>query len=531
MTKRFVIRMIEPRPPGVNVYDLALQPRLGLPLIGRILADEGHDVRIYAEILSPVDWEDVLRSDLVGISTTTATTPSGYVMADRLRATGIPVVMGGSHVTFLPDEALAHCDFVVRGEGQETMLELLQALEGQRPLSSVLGLSYRDERGGIRHNPPRPPCSQEAFAALPAPDLSLVVGHERITTRPIMTQWGCPFNCEFCSVIQMFGRRVRSRNIEDVLDELAEQPDMSVFFYDDNFVVDKKRTKRLLRGMIERGLTAGWSAQMRAEAVYADRRTRTLDHELLGLMRDSNCTFVYCGFESVNQKTLEEYQKHQDLETIRDSIQAFHQYGIKVHGMFVLGSDADDVRTIWDTTQFALKNRIDTVQYLMLTPCPGTPFYERVRREGRLLSNDWTRYDGHHVVIRPARMTPYQLQVETYRAMMRFYSHWQIFRLLVSNVLHNFPSLAALPWREPRFSIQLPRLAFLAMLPGRMSKVVRIASQHLSRQGQTLLLRVFTVAALRKYGHDQLVKWTRQARSVDYLRWIKRLSQSVRTAS
>jgi anaerobic magnesium-protoporphyrin IX monomethyl ester cyclase len=153
------IRLIEPKPPGPNVYDLSLLPRLGLPLIGGILRQQGHDVRIYCEMLAPVDWADVEQADLVGLSSTTSTTPAAYKMAARARLAGIPTVIGGPHVTFLPDEALDHCDYVVRGEGQVTILELVKTLEESkqnRPptdkLPGILGLSYRDDQGHKLHN-------------------------------------------------------------------------------------------------------------------------------------------------------------------------------------------------------------------------------------------------------------------------------------------------------------------------------------------------------------------------------------------
>jgi len=519
------VRFIEPKPPGVNVYDQARLPRLGLPLIGRLLRDQGHDVRCYVEVLAPVDWDDVCRADLVGLSSTTSTTPAAYAMADRLRQAGIPTVIGGPHVTFLPDEALEHCDFVVRGEGQETMLELAEALVHGGSLTDIAGLSWCDSDGGRHHNPPRPPCSQEAFAALPAPDLTLIHGYERMSTWPIMTQWGCPFNCDFCGVIQMFGRRVRQRSIESVLAELEAHQPPSVFFYDDNFVVDKERTKALLRAMIARGLTPRWSAQVRAEVVYRSKRTREVDHELLALMRDSGCTTVYCGFESVNPETLQAYNKQQDVRTITDSIRLFHEHGIRVHGMFVLGADADDVATIRQTVEFALQQKIDTVQFLILTPCPGTPLFDRVAAEGRILSYNWALYDGHHVLIHPARMSPYELQIETYRAMMRFYSHWQVIRVLSTNLIHHARTLIGVMLRERRFSLQLPRLAVLSLVPRRRREILDIVRTTLSERGQRILEQVFANAFLRKYGHDQLVRWAKQAHSKAYVEWTRRLSQ------
>lgn len=524
------IRLIEPKAPGINVFDQALLPRLGLPLVGRVLRDAGHDVRIYVEMLAPVDWADVARADLVGFSATSATAPSAYQMAERVRKLGIPTVIGGSHVSFLPDEALDHCDFVVRGEGQATILELVAALQGAQGYADIAGLSYHNAQGKV-HNAPRPHCPQEEFEKLPAPDLALIVGNERMTNVPIMTQWGCPFNCDFCSVIEMFGRKVRARKIEDVLAELETYRNRgAVFFYDDNFVVSKERTRALLHGMIERGLTMSWSAQMRAEVVYKDKRTGELDHELLSLMRESGCFMVYCGFESVNPATLEAYNKHQDVQTIRDAMRAFHAYGIGVHGMFVLGSDADDVGTPKQSVQFALENHIDTVQFLMLTPCPGTAFYERIVAEGRLLSRDWSLYDGHHCLIQPAKMTPYELQMGSYQAMAQFYSARHSLRLLAANLARNLPFLFRLLWREKRLSLRLPRIAALSLIPSRRPDILQILAETLSPVSWRRVQSILYVPALRLYARSHIRRWARQAHSRAYLEFLRRATPARRAA-
>jgi len=523
------IRLIEPRAPGLNVFDRARLPRLGLPLLGQLLVERGHDVRIYVETLAPVDWADIAEADLVGLSTTTATAPTAYRMADRVRAMAIPTVIGGPHVTFLPDEGLEHCDFVVRGEGQVTLLELVAALEGNADTASIAGLSYRDTAGRPVHNPDRPPCTPEEFAALPSPALHLIVGHEQMTNIPIMTQWGCPYACDFCSVIRMFGRRVRARPVEEVLAELERYRDRgSVFFYDDNFVVDRARTEALLRGMIERGLTPPWSAQVRAEVVYKDKRSGELDHELLGLMRDSGCRMVYCGFESVNPATLDAYNKRQSVQDIRASVRAFHAYGIGVHGMFVLGADTDDVRTFRRTADFALHNEIDTVQLLMLTPLPGTPFYERMVAEGRLLTDDWSLYDGHHCVTQPALMSPYELQMGTIRAMARFYSARRAVWMIVLNTARNLPFLLGLMWRERGLRLQLPRVALLSLLPSRWPDLLGTLRSALRRESWERLQRMIAVPALRLYGWKHVRQWMHQARSRDYMEFLRRLGPSPR---
>ncbi len=255
------IRLVEPRPAGHNVYDCVLLPRLGFPLIGKMLAGSGHDVRIYCEVLAPVDLDDLLGADLVGISSTTATAPAAYRLADLLATAGVPVVLGGPHVTFCADEALGHANYVVRGEGEQTIGELVTCLEDGRPGRGGAGALFPGWRRGAPPQPRPATLHPGGVERLPVPDLTLIEGHRRMTAKPVMTQWGCPFDCEFCSVVTMFSRVVRHRRTDQVLAELEGLSGEEVFFYDDNFVVNKARTTELLRSMCAAGLIPNWAAQ------------------------------------------------------------------------------------------------------------------------------------------------------------------------------------------------------------------------------------------------------------------------------
>jgi len=422
--------LIEPRAPGVHIYTKFKLPRLGLPLLGAMLErDLGIRPVIYFQELGGLPWEEVLSADLVGLSTITTTAPEAYAILERVkRECGAPVVMGGPHVTFLPEEAiLKGADFVIRGEGEYAFVELVRKLQaGDGDFRSVPGLSYRDERGGdeIVHNPEAP--RVDDLDELPWPDLTLIHNFEKIPIMPIMTSRGCPHNCKFCSVTKMFGRRYRFRNTEDVLRELEvlhrRNPRASIFFYDDNFTANIRRTKGLLQGMLERDIKVKWTAQATVRVVR--------DRELLELMRKSGCLFLYLGLESINPRTLEIYRKEQTVQEVGEAVKILHEYGIKVHGMFVLGSDEDDLSTIRQTVRFARKLKIDTVQFLVLTPLPGTETFDELWRQGRILVEDWSKYSGHHVVFNPSKMTPYQLQKEgSIRSMRRFYSLWQCWKL------------------------------------------------------------------------------------------------------
>jgi len=415
--------LIEPRSPGFHIFSLNKLPRLGLPLIGALLKRQGYNVRIFCEELRPLDWSEVLRADLIGISSLTPTAPRAYELVRRIKwqAPKIPIALGGPHVTFLPEEALeAGADYVVRGEGEETFLELAEALkEGERDLPEVRGLSYRigDE---IRHNPERPLIQD--LDSLPFPDLSLIAGAERINVLPIQTSRGCPYNCKFCSVVKMFGRGYRARSIDHVMEELRvllrRAPGAHLFFYDDNFSEDASRTKELLERMIREGLTPPWSAQERVRVAR--------DTELLRLMKRSGCVRLCLGLESINPETLKSYRKAQTVEEIDLAIKTLHHYGIKVHGMFVLGADTDTLATIRETVRYSLAAKIDTVQFLILTPAPGTETFKELEAEGRIFTRRWELFDGHHVVFRPKSLSPWQLQAAvTLEAMPRFYSFWR----------------------------------------------------------------------------------------------------------
>lgn len=367
--------------------------------------------------MTEVDWDYVLSSDLVGISTITSTAVRAYRYAQRVKDAGIPVVMGGPHVTFLPDEAMDFCDYVVRNEGEQTILELVDYLEGRRSLDGILGLTYRNSSGQIVHNPPRP--LLDSLTDLPWPDFGLVVGSEKITPTPILASRGCPYNCEFCSVVLMFGRRVRVLEPQAVVKEIKRLKPRKVFFYDDNFFISKRWGTELLREMIKQRLEIPFFAQIRVDSVYKNGR---VDKETLDLLWHAGCRIVYLGLESVNPETLKEYHKECAMDDMAGGLEALANRGIRTHGMFVFGADSDTVESLSYTPEFALEHGLNTAQFLILTPLPGTRQTAQLEAEGRIITKNWSLYDGHHVVFWPKNMTPYELQELTLAAHKRFYN-------------------------------------------------------------------------------------------------------------
>lgn len=417
------IVFIEPKSPGKHVYTRWGLPRLGTLQLGAILKGAGYEVRVFIEDIRGIEFDEVFEADAVGISTITSTAPRAYEMARQIRRAGIPVFMGGPHVSFLPDEALSSCDYVMRGEADGSILPFIRALEEGVGFDGVAGLAWRDG-GLIRSNPLPALCTD--LDALPFPDFGLIGGSKRFkgddSITPVMTSRGCPFGCSFCSVTRMFGRAYRFRSIEGVMAELKMRDPEWVFFYDDNFAARPEHTKGLLRRMIAEGITPKWSAQVRVDVAR--------DPELLDLMRRANCAYLYIGIESINPKTLKALNKGQTPEQIEQAIGAIHARGINIHGMFIFGADHDDVATIRQTVKFAKRTQLASVQFMILTPLPGTPVFEQMEREGRLLSRDWGYYDAHHVVFQPKGMSFLQLQRQTFKAMLKFYSLRQVLQCL-----------------------------------------------------------------------------------------------------
>ena len=424
------VSFIEAGSPGLHIFSKFPIPRLGAVLLSTILRERGYEVKAFIEDVAEPDWSFIESSDLVCISTITSTAIKAYRMAKRLKALDIPVIMGGTHPTFLPDEALEYADFVIRGEGEHALVELLEYLEKGTPaLTGIRGLSYRDRDGRNVHNPSRE--FIEDLDSFPEPDFSLVHNWNPSNPYPVATSRGCPYDCTFCSVIRMFGRSYRFKSVEATLKEMkyvASVSKATKFIVDDNFAANKKRTKEILRGMIAEGIKTRWSAQVRTDVAR--------DPELLRLMADSGCHTLYIGFESINPRTLEEYNKKQNREDIISCIRTVREHGIHIHGMFVLGADTDDVETIRGTADFATGFGIDTVQFMILTPLPGTPLLHDMTKSGRLLHTDWSKYDAQYVVFRPRLMSPTTLQIETFRAMGRFYSWRYILRHLARLDFH-----------------------------------------------------------------------------------------------
>ena len=401
------ISLVEPKSPFYNFYSAFVKrlPLLGPLYLGTILKDRGHDVTIYNENIKELDYSKIKDSDVLGISIISTTAPRGYEIASdfkKLNPKG-RVIIGGSHATFLPEEAAQYADQVVTGEGEPVICDVIE-VGGEK---IVAGSPVQDLDG------------------LPFPDLSLIDGFkERPATTPISTSRGCPFDCTFCSVTAMFGRKYRFRSTESVIEELSRRQHRHIFFYDDNFDANKPRVKELLTQMIRRRLTPPWTAQVRVDVAK--------DEELVQLMARANCRQLCIGFESVDPEVLKSYNKRQTPEDVTRCIEVLHKYGIRIHGMFISEGYSD----IYD------RLGIDSLQLSILIPIIGTKLYTKVKSAGRFISdrfpNDWRLFDGGHVVHWPENMTPFEMQKQTLQALKDFYSRQKAAKMLLMGRWNDF---------------------------------------------------------------------------------------------
>lgn len=342
--------------------------------------------------------------DLVAISTYTAQAEEAYELADRYRSRNVPVIMGGLHVSMLPDEAMPHCDAVVVGEGELTWRQVLSDAE-KRQLRRV----YRPDGRAF----------DLATAPMPAYHLLDPEGYNRLT---VQTSRGCPWRCEFCAGSILLDGRYRQKPAEKVLAEIDNirslWPHPYLELADDNSFVDKFYWKNLLPSLADRRLR--WFAETDISVGE--------DDDLLELMRDAGCEEVLIGLESpvaddLRGIELDSDWKRRRLPSYKRSVQNIQSHGIAVNGCFILGLDGQGPEIFDRVLSFTEELELFDVQITLMTPFPGTPLYRRLRRAGRLLEDrPWRRCTLFDVTFEPTHMSPEEL-AEGFRQLgVRLYS-------------------------------------------------------------------------------------------------------------
>ncbi len=378
----------------------ALTPSLALPTIAAATPDDWQ-VHLHDENLC---WGEPPVSpvpDVVGISVHTAFACRAYELAARYRKLGSRVVLGGLHVTALPGEASRHADVVVAGEGASVWPEVLAGLRDGSLRDGVV------IRGSF---------SSPAYRQSPWPRRDVLPEGAFLTRASIIATRGCPQRCGYCYLATRGVRApYQKRSLQDILGEIDAIGERYVVFTDNNLMADASWGIELCRSLRSRDLL--WSA-----AVTVDVARRP---DLVREMAASGCQGVFIGLETLSDDNLRQQGKRTlPPSEYERAVALLHEHGIEVNGSFVFGFDHDDPDVFDRTLEFIVRHRLECATFHILTPYPGTPLFEDLERQGRILTRDWNQYDTAHAVFQPARMSPAQLE-QGYRRVYRELYSWQ----------------------------------------------------------------------------------------------------------
>ena len=344
------------------VEENARVPNLAMPILASLSPTDA-EISFTDDLLAPIDLgRDLKEVDLVGITVLSKTALRAYNIADAYRKKGIPVVLGGIHPTALPEEAKVHADSIVLGESEEVWPRLVEDAR-----TGNLKPFYRQE-GYVN------------LSGMPMPRRDILPRKGYLPLDVVQVSRGCPSRCEFCSVQKFFGKAHRLRPVSDVVDEVRRLPHRLMMFNDDNIIGNPSYSRELLKALIP--LKKKWFGQASLSGLKKIENVEAL--------AKSGCRSLFIGFESLSKKNLVTSQKFQnDPSDYREIIESLHRHGIAICGAFIFGFDEDDPSVFEETVSFAIETKLFSAVFMILTPYPETDFYHRVKKEGRLVQDQW----------------------------------------------------------------------------------------------------------------------------------------------
>jgi radical SAM superfamily enzyme YgiQ (UPF0313 family) len=402
------IALISPKGPlyrhrgGIFRKSLRYQPLTLTTLAALVPPELDAEIALYDEGIEDVPSQ--LDADIIGMTVITGTSKRAYELARMYRAQGKTVVLGGPHVTLVPDEAAMHADAIAVGYAEDAWPELLRDF--------ARGALKREYRQALDFSLDR----QMPFARR-----ELFDGHRFLTQAVFEATRSCGHECEFCVAPSAWGNKQFQKPVSWVVEDIRRVGQKRILFIDLNLVADKKYAKELFTALIP--LNVRWFGLSTVLIAH--------DRELMELIARSGCRGLLIGLESMTKGSLQDAGKRFNASVdYRKFIGDLHDLGIALQGCFVFGLDHDTLDVFDQTAQFAIETAIDLPRFAILTPFPGTPLHARLADQGRILTRDWELYDGQHVVFQPQNMTTRELAAGHERAWKNVYRYSAIARRL-----------------------------------------------------------------------------------------------------
>lgn len=356
-------------------------PSLALANIAA-LTPKDDKITIIDEQISPINYN--LDVDLVAISVNTSIANRAYEIADNFRKKGIKVVFGGLHPSLMPEESLKHADSIIIGDAEGEWQKLIADFK-----KGKLKRKYVNK--------------QNKKLDLPIPRWEIFKKMGYVNTNFVETSRGCSYHCKFCSNSQFYHHKHRTRPIKDIIRDIKNVksfPKKFIFFVDDNIICDKEYAKRLFKAI--KPLNIFWISQATADIGE--------DEELVRLAAKSGCFGLFLGFESISKANLVDMdKKHNHIERYKGIVKMLHKYGIGIEAGFIFGFDKDDKSVFKHTFDFLKETNMDSFLAIYLTPIPGTVMYNQFKKQKRLITDDYSKYDFRHIVFKPKNMTPQEV--------------------------------------------------------------------------------------------------------------------------
>lgn len=394
------IALISPKGPlyrargGIFKRALRYQPLTLTTLAALVPSDIPAEIVLIDEGISPIP--ESLDADLVGLTVITGTALRAYELADCFRAQGKTVILGGPHVTLMPQEAAEHADAICVGYAEDSWPALLRDYVAGR-----LRPAYHQAPDFSLNRTDIPYARRELF------DANLF-----LTQAVFEATRSCVHDCEFCVAPAAWGRRQYQKPVDWIIEDIRRVGQKKIIFVDLNLISDRNYARQLFTKLIP--LQVQWFGLSTVLLAH--------DRELLELVARSGCRGLLLGLETVNPESLKDAKKRfNGAVAFKDFVGDLHRLGIAVQGCFVFGLDHDTPDVFDATVDFAINAGVDLPRFAVLTPFPGTPLYQRLEVEGRILTKDWNLYDGQHVVFQPRAMSVQELAEGHERAWKKVY--------------------------------------------------------------------------------------------------------------